>query len=643
MSTDEDIDLINQHFSDPANAATSTTSSPTDQDIDLINQHFANGETQNQSAPSTLDKIGAGIEHGTLSVPKYLGHEGADFIAKQLGAAPAAISANDAKYAAEQEAYKKRYGDSTIAATAAIPGQVISTLPYMMVGGAGAEAAAPESLSAMLSKVANTNKLTRLGASAATGAAQGAEFNTLTGEDPRKGAETGALFGGIIGPGGAAALNYAKNKIGNFIEPLTEAGRTGIANKIIQGYGESPLNINASELIPGSKPTLAEATGNPGIAQLQDTLRDNNSKQFTERELANTQARNNALMGASGTPQDIEAASALRAAEAEKALGNPGKGIPSTLFAAAKPVVTDSVNSKIEQILAGKSGSRPAVVQSMNAVKDMLNDEKGNPITDPETLYHSVRKGIGDLLDKKNLTNPAGQQAAAQLGEVRDALDETIEQGAPGFKKYLSDYSQASSPIEAMKWMQGLNLKDSQGNITLSGVQNALKNANKLQNTPGISPAKGLTQNQIDTLQSIRDDLLRKQNLSLGKSYGSPTIQKATAQNKLNNVLNNSNYHLFSSKVPLEATLAGAGATVAHHIGLPADMGALAGAGVAAAGKKVLSSKNDLIREKIQNIMLNPQTYVPAPINNAIGSNLLDNPLLHYGLVPIGSATVNSF
>lgn len=634
-------------YANPKNLNSSATSlTPSQRDFGSYPENNDATNDDKDQLPSTLDKIGAGAEHGTLSVPKTVGRTAGTFIAKQLGATPEAVAKEKSKWADEESAYQKKYGDSDIAEAASIPGQVLAALPYLATGGnaVGALGDATSMVApyvpATIEDFAGKNMLTRLGTRAATGAAQGAGFNALTGNSPISGGEVGAVLNGAVGPAIGNSAKYVYNKAGALLQPLTDAGRTSIANKIVQGYGEDPLKINSTELVPGSKPTLAEATGNPGIAQLQDTLRDNNSKQFFEREGANANARNDALTNAAGTPQDIQAAQTQRAAAAEQALGNPAKGIPSQLFTNAQSVSTDPVKSKIDQILAGESGNRPAVAQSMDAVKGMLNDSKGAPITDPATLYHSVRKGIGDLLDKKNLSNPAGQQAAAQLGEVRDSLDDAIEQGAPGFKNYLSDYTQASSPINAMKWMQGLNLKDANGNITLSGVQNALKNATKLQNTPGVNSAKNLSSDQVTTLQNIRDDLLRKQNLTAGKSYGSPTVQKATAQNKLQNVLDNSNYNLFSSKVPLEAWGAGVGGAAAHRLGIPIDMGAAAGGAAAASLKKGIANKNALIRDKLQNIMLNPNSYVPP--SAPTGSNLLNNPMLTYGAVPTMLSGINS-
>lgn len=641
MSTDDDIALINDHFANDSADGTSVPASGTDSDIDLINKHFAEQDKATadaQSPPTTLDKIGMGLEHGTLSVPKTIGHEGADFIAKQLGATPEAISANDAKYAADEAAYQKRFGHSTIAAAAAIPGQVIAAAPYL--GAAGEGLGVIGSKVPQIADAVGTNAVTRLAGKGIVGAAQGAGFNALTGDNVEEGAKTGAVVNGVAGPAIGKIYDLAANKLGPLLQPFTESGRNKIANNIVEGYKGAPLSLNASEIVPGSKPTLAEASGDPGIAQLQDALYQRNSSPFALRTAENNSARTNLLSDVSGTSQDIEAASLQRSANAKTALGDPRNNIPSALFATAKPVEPAEVLDTIDKVLKGNSGNRPAVVQSMQAVKSMMQDADGNPITDPARLYHSVRKGIDDLLDKKNLTNPAGKQAAAELGQVQDSLDNAIEKGAPGFKKYLSDYSQASSPIDAMKWMQKLNLKDAQGDLTLAKVQNALQNVNKLQNTPGISPAKNLSQDQIAALRNIRDDLLRQSNLGAGKSFGSQTAQRAIAQDRLNSVLSGS-----SSENLLKKTIgSGAGAILGSFLGPPAAaIGAMVGNQLAGKLSGALASKNDLIRQKIQEIMLDPSKYSPGGMAAAPSANILNNPALHYGLVPTGNAIVNSF
>lgn len=563
--------------------------------------------------------------------------------------------------------FNEEFGNDAIATTGRFGGNVLASTPLMMGGealaglagrgivagmpalapaarflGGAAESNAVLSPAGQIVKGATTgNKLTRLASTGTVNTERGALAQGLIssqsddplGEQLAFGAAVGT-GAGLLGKGLIEGGRYAGNKIANYAQPFTEGGREKIANKILQGYAEEPLNINATQLIPGSLPTLAEATGNPGIAQLQDTLYQNNSKQFADRQMANSQARINELTKASGTKQDIEAAKNIRGAQAEAALGNPDKGIPSQLFAVSVPVETTPVETAIQNILSGKSGNRPAVVQSMKVARKLLTDIDGNPITDPETLYHSVRKGIDDIKSGKNPEAPAGKEAIVQLKKIQDALDGVIEKGAPGFKKYLGDYATASGPINAMQWLQDLNLKDAAGNITLSKVQNTLKNIDKLKGASGISKAKNLSKDQVSTLEAIRDDLLRRENLGAGKAFGSPTLQRSIAQNRLSNVLNNTHKEINSGHFPASVKGAAIGGMLGAPMGLPV-IGSTVGSKVGNLFGGAQASRNALIRNRLQSIMLNPDSYIP-PMASTPGmlSNILNSSALRYGGSP---------
>lgn len=590
--------------------------------------------------------FGAGVIHGALPVANSVMH-GVNWLTDKIYGPqphPAEMVGNALQQAIEPD-YKNISTVNPLATGAGeLTGQIAATAPLLGPVGDVIPVAG--------------NLATRTLARGAQGAAQGAGFNALTGQDATSGAETGAALNALVSPAvyntGKAGINMVKD----IVQPMTESGRNSIVNDIVQGFAGKPLNINSNEIVAGSKPTLAEATGNPGIAQLQDTLRDINSTPFVEREAANSSARNNALMGASGTQQDIETAIAQRSAQAESALGNPDKGISGTLFSNARPVDSAPVVSAIDDILKGPEGQRDAVAKSLNNIRSKLvignessipkppiYDANGQIINstlnsktpilqnDPETLYKSVRKQINDLIDSKDLSSDAGRNASAQLITVRDKLDDTIEQGAPGFKKYLSDYSGASTPINAMQWMQGLKLTDGTGNIILSKVQNALSNIKNLQNTPGINSAKNLAPDQISTLQNIRDDLLRKQNLTLGKSYGSPTVQKANAANKLQGIMGNAQQGLFASKMNPELSGAAGGAALGSLLNLPGSTtaGAFLGSKIGKAVNNTYAAKNALIRDKLQQVMLEPGSYTPVSNSNGAMASILQNPLLHYG------------
>lgn len=126
--------------------------------------------------------------------------------------------------------------------------------------------------------------------------------------------------------------------------------------------------------------------------------------------------------------------------------------------------------------------------------------------------------------------------AARELGQVKDVLDPTIESGTPGYRQVLSDYATASAPIDTQRYLQGLNLTDSFGNVTLGRVDGGLKRIAADQAKPGPVGAKSIPDDVMDGLQALRDDLRRQTNSSLGKPIGSNTFQNLATSGALSSL-----------------------------------------------------------------------------------------------------------
>lgn len=784
----------------------------------------------NAPEPTLGDNISRGFETGVLDVGGS-GVRAANYLMNKAGYPSETLQNLQSDIKDIGARNEKQYG-SSIPYNIARAGENIglTLLPINAATGAVSMLARAAPGAEAIASAINSNKLLSLLGKgteiAGTGAAQGAVGNLLTSGTSDKSAndliKEGAFFGAPVALGGAAigkGARYIGNVAHAAVAPFTKAGQNELATKAIQNFAGGAPAVNAAELVPGSQPTLAEATGNAGIARLQNTMRDmpgSAVNPFVEREQANAAARLNALQGAAGTPQDVESAVAARAAQANENLQN--------IFQSKQPTNTQPIIDTIDSILAGPGGKRDAVVSSLNnirskivndlpnenvlpsgtnlnlpikgkdnfiknesenyynALKDnhgeddgifphnkVLNDAKSyakdrftnlpevefdptdgslrdnlaktdvenvifknkdgskeilsgdeaadkinedganyvnkwtselqnnlenngykvdiessnqshskyfnienkngdnitlrfsdhpdynnsnsdvnikwgdnvkdalsqigekfgkninssTPSNDPEYLYHSVRKQIGDLLDKKDLTNPAGKQAARELMQVQSSLDDAIEQGAPGFKDYLNNYSTASKPIDAMQWMQGLNLTDAKGDITLSKVQNAIKNANKLQAVPGTNAAKSLSNEQIGTLQSLRDDLLRKTNTDLGRSAGSNTVQNIGSQNFLQNALPGKVGAFVGNNITPQTvggTVGGGiGYLTGHAAGNPllgAGIGAEVGRRAGNVFSNTMQAKNAEIQNRLQQILLNPATFNQVnPVN----------------------------
>ncbi len=415
------------------------------------------------------------------------------------------------------------------------------------------------------------------------------------------GAATGSIAGAVL-PVAGATIGRLGQTIGKSVNRLFPDAVTSAANKaksIIEGFAGGEVTPKAQEIVPGSKPTLAEASGNTGVAALTRALRDlNPNSPLVTREAENAGARSAHLETATGTPEEVEAAVKARDAVAKTQRG--------TIFSKTQaPADIAPVRQTIDEILSGSSGARPAVKSALKDVSSIL-DNDGKPITDPKTLYDSVRKGIDDLISGKDLTKGYGAQAARELITVKDKLDDVIESAAPGFKQYLDDYAKASAPIASMKFLQGLNLTDAKGNLTLSKVQNAIKRLQAQQSAPGLGKgAKAVTTTQQQALESIRDDLLRADTINQGKSLGSNTVQNALAQNRLG----------LAQRIIPEGLGATAGAGLGHLVAGPygAEVGGLIGdrlgAAIGATRAARHAQSQNMLQSTLEDMLLNPGRY----------------------------------
>lgn len=440
-----------------------------------------------------------------------------------------------------------------------------------------------------------------------------------------EGAATGGLAGGVIPLAGAglAATGRAVGSAANKLFPAADAVAFNRARGIVHDFAGGPIAPNPSEIVPGSKPTLAESVNNPGVSLLQKQIAQiNPNSPLLARQAENAVARNNAFEAASGIPEDVDKAVAARNTEAAAArnnvFANPYAGTDHADYHAAvnQPDITP-VKDEISSILNGSSGNRPAVKSAMSDVQSMMKDSDGNDITDPKTLYDSVRKGINDLIGGKDLTKAYGATAASQLIKVRDALDDAIETKAPGFKDYLSNYEESSGPIDAMKFLQGLPITDNQGNITLAKVQTAIKRLEAQQAAPGVKQGKAVSDVQQKALESIRDDLLRKGNLDMGRAAGSDTKQNFSLSKKLG--LEQPPPTMTQKLLP-EFTGAGIGtalgAGIGHLTGIPAlpemaggYLGDRIGKALFEKGVAKRAAANSLVQGHLENMMLNPSAY----------------------------------
>ena len=444
------------------------------------------------------------------------------------------------------------------------------------------------------------NMLLRGGSAVANGALQGGAAGALTAGSSNaplgQQVALGAGGGAVLGPAGnllLGGLRGATGIAGNAIAPFTEGGRNAIADSVIRKFAaDGPITVNADPLVPGSAPTLAQATANPGLATLERAVKDVRPNPFTAQAATNSAARSALLSPLQGDPAALQDLIDNRSQNATTAYNAAFGG-------ATSPVSPQPVLDTIDSILKGPSGQRDAVQSALNNIRDKLIVTPADPATntpavlqtDPAQLY-GIRQQVTDLLSPlAQGSTSSARLAASELGQVKDALDSTIEQGAPGYGNALSTYSADSAPIDAMRYLQGKNFLDASGNPTLAKTNQALQQIRAQQALPGPRAAKNIPQGTIDQLQALQTDLLRANNSLLGKSVGSNTFQNLATNNLLGRIS------------PAMALL-----ELPHNPLLAVATGA---------GRALYNSKNDAILDALSGKLLDPTAgaaaFTPSP------------------------------
>lgn len=482
--------------------------------------------------------------------------------------------------------------------------------------------------------------LSRMGYNATQGAAGGA---LLSGGQPDASLgdsmAMGAALGGAV-PIAGSILKYGANTGKALVAPFTQSGRAGIAQRAVQGEaGKDPLNLaqievpgmpaltgdaatdaavaaaqrvsaedavsraaaggrmaaNFNEIIPGSQPTLAQATGNAGLAALERAAMSRSPNAFAERQLANYSARNSYMDEIKGTPETLAAAVVKREEEAlpflREALAN------------ARPANANPVVGEIDSILAGRTGQRDEVVKALNKVKAKLDLGEGQGLQSNVEQLYGIRQSINDqLATVAGRDNSASQLASKELIQVRDKLDDSIQAAAPGFKEFLKTYSQLSRPVDAQRYLQGLDLTDQTSQrITLNKVKSAVNRIEKLRGSNGANEAKSISDDQLAMLKNLQTDLQREANSSRGMAIGSNTFQNF-ATNQLIDTMMPGKIGAAAPVTP--GAIGGAlGYALGGNVGM--GIGAIGGQQVAGIAGRAMNAQGPEIEAKLIDYLLN--------------------------------------
>lgn len=548
-----------------------------------------------------------------------------------LGLTPEKQQENIEKNKSSANEYESSdYGKSFTGRVARVIGQNLVTLP-IGIGAASALRAGANAVSPAAGAIANwaTGGGRGLISGPLSNALAGSEVqalnNALTGQPITQNVPQAAMMGAA-----AYAVPATTGALYNAVKNRWFANPEQLANQTLtQASGVTPQPMNNPLLlqespIPGVQRTLPEAIqgGNPGVSAVYRSLE--NTPEYgpllARRAQENAAARQDVYerMMPFPTRQDIADAIEARAQQEGAAIGDVFKPGQSTN---SFPVI-----QKIDDILSKSSSRKDPVVQSvLKNIKNTLIEAQPSTglvqlVDDPAVLYNSTRKPIDRILQNRLGPNAEAidKTVAGHLQSVKSELDKAIEQGAPGFKQALSDFSETSKPINQSQFLQTART-NTEGNVTLQGLNKLIDKAEQMRLGSGANSAKALTDEQMQTLYALRDDMLRSNQINLGKARGSNTIQNAQAAVQLTPGTS------LANRLTNPELLSSALGTAGYWLGggpITGFLGNLAGSHVANTLATNALMRNQAYREALANYILEPNTYFPQALPKPVVNEL---------------------
>lgn len=367
---------------------------------------------------------------------------------------------------------------------------------------------------------------------------------------------------GAIGMVGSVAGGGTMGAVGGLraaAQPFRRAGQDVIVGRALNRLATNPENAatnlsQARQIVPGSAPMVSQVSRDSGLAGAESALRGMDERNLIGNRLSqqNT-ARQAELNRIARDEATVTQATAKRDRTVDDVL--------DPAFANKKPIpigrewINNPVRRKIQELRETPAGARKTVRDALDEAEAQLTQE-GVDLSDAETLYE-IRKDLalardGKLVGKgKSGAELANLKTArSQLNDVIAALDETIEQGAPGFRDYLKLYSKRSIPLDQLEAIQKIRDRAilaapdpvtgeavlSQAKFTTL-LRNNLDNGMKLRGR-GPDGAK-LSQNQLATLDRVAADLDRGAAPSAAtvRSPGSDTFKNMSVAAVIGRVL----------------------------------------------------------------------------------------------------------
>jgi hypothetical protein len=292
------------------------------------------------------------------------------------------------------------------------------------------------------------------------------------------------------------------------------------------------------ELVPGSKPTAAEAASDLNLTQfsaLGESARKVDPTLYYQRDLANEAARLSAVQSVGKTPADIAKAEVARTAAT------------TPLYKAAEAQVFRA-DPKLMKL-----AEDPYIKLALPDAMRLSNSQGVSFANNPTRYIHNVKISLDKMLTKTGETALARGERA-QVTAVKNQLVDWLETKAPDYKAARTTFADMSKPINQMQVGQYLEGKlatpldvGERANVFAGALKDAPSTIKRATTNEARYKALTdiLTPAQVKIVNSIRDDLARaaktKQQAKLGAEAAPKVTELAsTAQRALQapNMLN---------------------------------------------------------------------------------------------------------
>lgn len=345
----------------------------------------------------------------------------------------------------------------------------------------------------------------------------------------------GIAGGGLVPSGGS----WARRTGAGAVEPLTETGRRRVVGDYLASVASDPKKAQfdlerARQIVPGSRPTTAQASGDPGLSYIEGPVFAPNRAPLAAR-LDEQVAARSILLDKSATNEQL--VGRLRAKAEEVA----GPLREDAFNNAKRPTLGNSV-AAMKAIQSSDKAVNPAVTQAFEFAGQILGraagDARGSKL-DVRRLYEA-RKTIADAARGKYDTDKRQMKMAkGELEGLLKAIDADIEAAAPGYRDYMDRYAAIQKAADRVESAASIRQRATDMGATAGGYPylkiGQLRDGLRVAALEKKSP---LTDGQRKNLELVLADLERAAGVNARnlKSPGSDTFKNLSVAHAIGRV-----------------------------------------------------------------------------------------------------------